>query len=129
MRSFLKSNQGKKKHVKSRGQYSTEFRITIIHRFMTSHQVTKLLLCFGVKQKDGRPMLFSSFIIFTPRLTEFCFLNSEDVEKIYGHTPCFSSKCNDQTKETWYYFAPLPCWLSWESAGLLSRRSRVRTPA
>jgi len=113
---LFKIKSGKKKTRQIQGAVS----ITMIHRFMTSHQVTKLLPCFGVKQKDGRPMLFGFFIIFTPRLTEFCFLNSEDVEKIYGHSPCFSSKCNDQTKETWYYFAPPPGWLSWECAGLLS---------
>ena len=32
-----------------RGHYLAKFRIPMIHRFMTSHPVAKLLLCFGAK--------------------------------------------------------------------------------
>ena len=60
------------------------FRIPMIHRFMTSHPVAKLLLCFGAKHKDGRPMLFGFFVILTNRLTELCILNAENVEKVYS---------------------------------------------
>ena len=35
------------------------FRIPMIHRFMTSHPVAKLLLCFSAKHKDGRPDVMS----------------------------------------------------------------------
>ena len=58
------------------------FRVPMIHRFMTSHPVAKLLLCFGAKHKDGRPMLFGFFVILTNRLTELCILNAENVEKV-----------------------------------------------
>ena len=50
-----------------------------IYDIPSGYKVATLL---NVKQKDGRPMLFGFFIIFTPRLTGFCFLSSEDVEKI-----------------------------------------------
>ena len=58
------------------------FRVPVIHRFMTSHPVAKLLLCFGARQQDGRPMLFGFFVILTNRLTELCILNAENVEKV-----------------------------------------------
>ena len=58
------------------------FRITMIHRFMTSHPVAELLLCFRAKHQDGRPMLFGFFVILTHRLTELCILNAENVEKV-----------------------------------------------
>ena len=58
------------------------FRVPMIHRFMTSHPVAKLLLCFGAKHQDGRPMLFGFFVILTNRLTELCILNAENVEKV-----------------------------------------------
>ena len=51
---------------------------------MTSHPVAKLLLCFGAKHQDGRPMLFGFFVILTHRLTELCILNAENVEKVYS---------------------------------------------
>ena len=35
------------------------FRIPMIHRFMTSHPVAKLLLCFSAKHQDGRPDVMS----------------------------------------------------------------------
>ena len=35
-----------------------KFRVPMIHRFMTSHPVAELLLCFRAKHQDGRPMLF-----------------------------------------------------------------------
>ena len=60
------------------------FRIPMIHRFMTSHPVAKLLLCFGAKHQDGRPMLFGFFLILTHRLTELCIVNAENVEKVYS---------------------------------------------
>ena len=34
------------------------FRTPMIHRYMKSHPVAKLRLCFGAKHQDGRPMLF-----------------------------------------------------------------------
>ena len=60
------------------------FRIPMIHRFMTSHPVAKLLLCFGAKHQDGRPMLFGFFVILTNRLTELCILNAENMKKVYS---------------------------------------------
>ena len=41
-----------------------KFRVPMIHRFMTSHPVGELLLCFRAKHKDGRPMplVFSLFL-------------------------------------------------------------------
>ena len=56
--------------------------VSVIHRFMTSHPVAKLLLCFHAKHKDGRPVLFGFFVILTNRLTELCILNAENVEKV-----------------------------------------------
>ena len=53
----------------------------MIHRFMTSHPVAKLLLCFGPKHQDGRPMLFGFFVILIHRPKELCILNAENVEK------------------------------------------------
>ena len=58
------------------------FRVPMIHRFMTSHPVAKLLLCFRAKHQDGRPMPFGFFVILTNRLTELCILNAENVEKV-----------------------------------------------
>ena len=60
------------------------FRITVIHRFMTSHPVAMLLLCSRAKHQDRRPMLFGFFVILTHRLTELCILNAENVEKVYN---------------------------------------------
>ena len=54
----------------------------MIHRFMTSHPVAELLLCFGAKHKDGCPMLFGFSVILTNRLKELCILNAENVEKV-----------------------------------------------
>ena len=49
------------------GEHDQEkLRILIIHRFMTSHPVAKMLLCFGAKHKEGRPMLFGFLVIFSP---------------------------------------------------------------
>ena len=59
-----------------------KFRVPMIHRFMTSHPVAKLLLCFRAKHKDGRPMPFGFLVVFTHRLTELCILNAENVEKV-----------------------------------------------
>ena len=64
------------------GHDLAKIRIPMIHRFMTSHPVAKLLLCFGAKHQDGRPMLFGFFVILTNRLTELCILNAENVEKV-----------------------------------------------
>ena len=61
-----------------------KFRISMIHRFMTSHPVAELLLCFGEKHKDGRPMPFGFLVNFTHRLTELCILDAENVEKVYS---------------------------------------------
>ena len=61
-----------------------KFRISMIHRFMTSHPVAELLLCFRAKHKDGRPMPFGFLVILTHRLTELCILNAENVEKVYS---------------------------------------------
>ena len=58
------------------------FRISMIHRFMTSHPVAEFLLCFRARHKNGRPMLFGFLVIFTHRLTELCILNAENVEKV-----------------------------------------------
>ena len=58
------------------------FRISMIHRFMTSHPVAEFLLCFRARHKGGRPMLFGFLVIFTHRLTELCILNAENVEKV-----------------------------------------------
>ena len=59
-----------------------KFRVPMIHRFMTSHPVSELLLCFRARHKDGRPALFGFFVILTQRLTELCILNTENVEKV-----------------------------------------------
>ena len=59
-----------------------KFRVPMIHRFMTSHPVAELLLCFRAKYKDGRPMPFGFLVVFTHRLTELCILNAENVEKV-----------------------------------------------
>ena len=59
-----------------------KFRVPMIHRFMTSHPVEELLLCFRPKQQDGRPMLFGFLVIFTHRLTELCILNAENIKKV-----------------------------------------------
>ena len=56
----------------------------LIHRFMTSHPVAELLLCFRARHKDGRLILFGFLVIFTHRLTELCILNAENVEKVYS---------------------------------------------
>ena len=61
-----------------------KFRVPMIHRFMTSHPVAKLLLCFRAKHQDGRPMLFGFLVIFTHRLTELCILNAENIKKVYS---------------------------------------------
>ena len=58
--------------------------LPMIHRFMTSHPVAQLLLCFRAKHKDGRPMLFGFLVIFTHRLTELCILNAENIKKVYS---------------------------------------------
>ena len=73
-------NQGGGGHDSNSAWYL--FRVPMIHRFMTSHPVAKLLLCFGAKHQDGRPMLFGFFVILTNRLTELCILNAENVEKV-----------------------------------------------
>ena len=52
------------------------FRVPMIHRFMTSHPVANLLLCFRAKHQDGRPMPFGFLVILTHRLTELCILNA-----------------------------------------------------
>ena len=59
-----------------------KFRVPMIHRFMTSHPVAELPLCFRAKYEDGRPMPFGFLVIFTHRLTELCILNAENVEKV-----------------------------------------------
>ena len=61
-----------------------KFRVPMIHRFMTSHPVAELLLCFRAKHKDGRPMVFGFLVIFTHRLTELCILNAENIKKVYS---------------------------------------------
>ena len=66
------------------GHDLAKFRISMIHRFMTSHPVTELLLCFRARHKDGRPMLFGFLVIVTYRLTELCILNAENVKKVYS---------------------------------------------
>ena len=58
------------------------FRVPMIHRFMTSHPVADLLLCFRAKHQDGRPMPFGFLVILTNRLTELCILKAENVEKV-----------------------------------------------
>ena len=58
--------------------------VPMSHRFMTSHPVTELLLCFRAKHKDGRSMLFGFLVIFTHRLTELCILNAENIKKVYS---------------------------------------------
>ena len=59
-----------------------KFRVPMIHRFMTSHPVAKLLLCFRAEHKDGRSVPFGFLVVFTHRLTELCILNAENVEKV-----------------------------------------------
>ena len=66
------------------GHDLAKFRVPMIHRFMTSHPVAKLLLCFRAKHKDGRPVLFGFFVILTNRLTELCILNAENIKKVYS---------------------------------------------
>ena len=39
------------------------FCILMIHRFMTSHPVAKLLLCFGAKHSNGHPMQFGFHVL------------------------------------------------------------------
>ena len=39
---------------------------------------------FGVKQQDGRPMLFGVVVVFTHRLTELYIFNAQNVEKVYS---------------------------------------------
>ena len=58
------------------------FRVPMIHRFMTSHPVAGLLLCFRAKHQHGRPMPFGFLVILTHRLTELCILNAENLEKV-----------------------------------------------
>ena len=64
------------------GHDLAKYRISMIHRFMTSHPVAELLLCFRARHKDGCPMLFGFLVIFTYRLTELCILNAENVGKV-----------------------------------------------
>ena len=64
------------------GHDLAKFRVPMIDRFMTSHPVAGLLLCFRAKHKDGRPMPFVFLVVFTHRLTELCILNAENVEKV-----------------------------------------------
>ena len=66
------------------GHGLAKFLVPMIHRFMTSHPVAELLLCFRAKHKDGRPMLFGFLVIFTHRLTELCILNAENIKKVYS---------------------------------------------
>ena len=47
------------------GHDLAKFRISMIHRFMTSHPVAELLLCFRARLKDGRPMLFGFLVSLT----------------------------------------------------------------
>ena len=61
-----------------------KIRVTMIHRFMTSHPVAEFLLCFYAKHQDGRPMLFGFFVILTHRLMELSILNPKCVEKVYS---------------------------------------------
>ena len=63
-----------------------KFRVPMIHRFMTSHPVAELLLCFRAKHEDGRQMPFGFLVIFTHRLTELCILNAEKLRRyLAGH--------------------------------------------
>ena len=73
--SFVRAKQGGAHDL-------AKFRVPMIHRFMTSHPVAELLLCFRAKHKDGRPMSFGFLVILTHRLTELCILNAENVEKV-----------------------------------------------
>ena len=66
------------------GHDLAKFRVPMIHRFMTSHPVAELLLCFRAKHNDGRPMLFGFLVIFTHRLAELCILNAENIKKVYS---------------------------------------------
>ena len=66
------------------GDDLAKFRVPMIHRFMTSHPVAELLLCFRSEHKDGRPMLFVFLVIFTHRLAELCILNAENIKKVYS---------------------------------------------
>ena len=66
------------------GHDLAKFRVPMIHRFMTSHPVAELLLCFRSEHKDGRPMLFGFLVIFTHRLTELCILNADNIKKVYS---------------------------------------------
>ena len=68
------------------GHDLAKFRIPMIHRFMKSHPVAGLLLCFGAKHQNGRPMPFGFFVILTHRLTELCIMNAENVEKVYSRS-------------------------------------------
>ena len=72
---FLNSNQGGAHDL-------AKFRVPMIHRFMTSHPVAELLLCFRAKHENGRLMPFGFLVIFTHRLTELCILSAENVEKV-----------------------------------------------
>ena len=49
------------------------FCIPMIRRFMTSHPVAKLLLCFGAKHRNGRPMLFG-FHVLHPQANGMLYL-------------------------------------------------------
>ena len=51
---------------------------------MTSHPVAELLLLFGAKQQDERPMLSGFLVIFTHRLTELYVLKAENAKKVYS---------------------------------------------
>ena len=75
-----------------------KFRVPMIHRFMTSHPVAELLLCFRAGHKDGCPMLFGFLVIFTYSRTELCILNAENVNWEARYLAGHSSKCHDQTK-------------------------------
>ena len=83
---FWNLSRDKKNRVemkKKKRELSKKTADQMIHRFMTSHPVAELLLCFGAKHQDGPPMLFGFFVILTHRLTEWCIWNAENVEKVY----------------------------------------------
>ena len=81
--SFLAGNRMASCEAETGGGHDlAKVRVPMIHRFMTSHPVAELLLCFRAKHEDGRPMPFGFLVIFTHRLTELCILNAENVEKV-----------------------------------------------
>ena len=82
--SAVAHTHAKKTLVGGGGNDLAKFRVPMIHRFMTSHPVAKLLLCFRAKHKDGCPMLFGFLVIFTHRLTELCILNGENIKEVYS---------------------------------------------